>query len=812
MSRTPALAALLLALPLAAAATRGDELSIPTIMSRDFVGTSPESPRWSDDGRAIFYEKRRPGTDLVDLWRVELASGKSTLVADRDRGTVDPADVVWSRDRRLKVFVRDGDLFLRDVARGVLRQVTRTPEEESDPLPLLDGRIAFRRGDVFYSFDPATGTTGTLAELRLADDPEAKKPSGFLVDQQQRYFQVLRERKERKEAVKKLDDERRAADPTRTPQPWYLGKGKEIQDAALAPDGAHLALFLDAERDASEDAEQGADGGKPDKLASFVNDSGYVEVRDVRPKVGTGHPETPQLVLLDLRAHERQDLDLAGLPGLTEDPLAELRAAAKAAAKSADAKPDGAAEATPAKEAPKPRVVSFDSIRWSEDGARFAVQFFSDDNKDRWLAAVEAADGKLKPLERLHDAAWIGWRFNDCGWMRDGRTLWYQSEESGFGQLWLRPLDGAKRALTQGRFEVDTPVLSRDGKSFVVVANRELPGIVEAYRVDVPSGAMTRLTQLGGVVDAVALSADERQVLFLGSKIDAPPELFVQPARGGAARKLTDTVSKEFRAVDWAKPEIVPVESTHGAGKIWTRVFTPPGWTAGRTYPAVAFVHGAGYLQSVTYGWSDYFREMMFATLLARRGYVVFDMDYRASSGYGRDWRTAIYRQMGWPEVDDYADGIAWLAAHKGVDPARVGVYGGSYGGFFTYMALFTRPELFAAGAALRPVADWAHYNHGYTSNILNTPEVDPEAYRKSSPIEYADGLRKPLLILHGVVDDNVTFQDTARMVQRLIELGKTDYFETAFFPVEKHGFVEPASWTDEYRRIWNLFERTLWK
>jgi dipeptidyl aminopeptidase/acylaminoacyl peptidase len=200
----------------------------------------------------------------------------------------------------------------------------------------------------------------------------------------------------------------------------------------------------------------------------------------------------------------------------------------------------------------------------------------------------------------------------------------------------------------------------------------------------------------------------------------------------------------------------------------------------------------------------------MFHSLLTRRGYVVLDMDYRASAGYGRDWRTAIYRQMGYPELEDLEDGVRWIAANKAVDPARVGVYGGSYGGFLTFMALFRKPDLFAAGAALRPVTDWAHYNHGYTANILNVPEVDPEAYRKSSPIEYAEGLRKPLLICHGMVDDNVVFQDTVRLVQRLIELGKTEYFETAIYPVEPHGFLEPSSWLDEYRRVYELMEENL--
>ena len=199
----------------------------------------------------------------------------------------------------------------------------------------------------------------------------------------------------------------------------------------------------------------------------------------------------------------------------------------------------------------------------------------------------------------------------------------------------------------------------------------------------------------------------------------------------------------------------------------------------------------------------------MFHTLLTRNGYVVLDMDYRASAGYGRDWRTAIYRQMGFPELEDLQDGVAWLVANKGVDARRVGVYGGSYGGFMTYMALFRAPDLFAAGAALRPVTDWAHYNEEYTSNILNRPEDDPEAYEKSSPIEYAAGLQKPLLICDGMLDSNVFFQDNVRLVQRLIEL-KKENFEMAVYPVEDHTFVQPTSWLDEYRRVFKLFETHL--
>jgi dipeptidyl aminopeptidase/acylaminoacyl peptidase len=480
-----------------------------------------------------------------------------------------------------------------------------------------------------------------------------------------------------------------------------------------------------------------------------------------------------------------------------------------AAPKEGDSATSPAQASTP----PAPRPVELASALWSEDGARVALQLFSRDNKDRWLAIVDPASTTgpaLTPVHHESDPAWLGWRFTDFGWMKSGQELWFLSESSGFGHLYLQAPGGARRALTQGPFEVDKPRLARDGRSFFVSANREAPGVYEAYRVGIDGAGLDRLTATAGMTYALP-SPDEKQLLLTSSWPTRPPQLFLQAARAGAVPKaLTSTVSPAFSNVAWSVPEIVQIRSSHWSGNLQARVYSPSAATPGALRPAVVFIHGAGYLQNAHAGWSDYFREFMFHTLLTRAGYVVLDLDYRASSGYGRDFRTAIYRQMGEPELDDLADGVAWLVAERGVDPQRIGAYGGSYGGFLTMMALFKRPELFAAGAALRPVTDWAHYNHGYTSSILNTPEVDPEAYRRSSPIEFAGGLAKPLLICHGMVDDNVVFQDTVRLVQRLIELGKTDHFETAIYPVEPHAFKEPSSWTDEYKRIFRLFETHL--
>jgi dipeptidyl aminopeptidase/acylaminoacyl peptidase len=199
----------------------------------------------------------------------------------------------------------------------------------------------------------------------------------------------------------------------------------------------------------------------------------------------------------------------------------------------------------------------------------------------------------------------------------------------------------------------------------------------------------------------------------------------------------------------------------------------------------------------------------MFNHFLAANGYTVMDIDYRGSAGYGRDWRTGIFRWMGGKDLSDNTDGARYLVQEEGIDADRIGLYGGSYGGFITLMALFTEPDVFKSGAALRSVTDWAHYNHGYTSNILNQPQDDPEAYEKSSPIYFAENFKGHLLIAHGMVDTNVHFSDVVRLSQRLIELGKENW-EMAVYPVENHSFVVPSSWTDEYRRIFELFQRTM--
>ena len=279
---------------------------------------------------------------------------------------------------------------------------------------------------------------------------------------------------------------------------------------------------------------------------------------------------------------------------------------------------------------------------------------------------------------------------------------------------------------------------------------------------------------------------------------------------GSEERQVTTTPTEEWRSFKWIDPQVITFNARDGVA-VHARLFTPEMIGARRdpSRAAVVFVHGAGYAQNAHRYWSTYYREYMFDNLLASKGYVVLDVDYRASAGYGRDWRTAIYRYMGDKDLSDIVDGAKYLVQQQKADPARIGVWGGSYGGFITLMAMFTSPGTFAAGAALRPVTDWAHYNHNYTASILNQPQDDAEAYRRSSPIYFADKLNGALLICHGLVDTNVFAQDSMRLVQRLIELRKTNW-ELAVYPVENHGFEQESSWADEYKRILKLFEANL--
>jgi dipeptidyl aminopeptidase/acylaminoacyl peptidase len=427
----------------------------------------------------------------------------------------------------------------------------------------------------------------------------------------------------------------------------------------------------------------------------------------------------------------------------------------------------------------------------------------------------DRVQGAFTLLDRQRDEAWIGgpgtagFGSGATGWI-DENTFWFRSEVSGYSHIYLANIStGEKKALTSGKYEVQQVQLSLDKKYFFITTNEVHPGEQHFYRLSIADGKKERITMKTGA-HQVAVSPDEKWLADLYSYSTQPWELFLKENKpGGKEEQVTfKAKSEEFSSYNWKDPEVITFSASDGAS-VYARVYKPANPHPNK--PAVLFVHGAGYLQNAHKWWSSYFREYMFNNLLADQGYYVMDIDYRGSAGYGRDWRTGIYRHMGGKDLSDHVDAVNYLVKNYGVNPSHVGLYGGSYGGFITLMGMFNEPGVFAAGAALRPVTDWANYNHGYTANILNEPFTDSIAYRRSSPFYFAEGLKGNLLICHGMVDVNVHYQDAVKLAQRLIELGK-DNWELASYPMEDHGFVEPSSWTDEYKRIHRLFETVLKK
>ena len=302
-------------------------------------------------------------------------------------------------------------------------------------------------------------------------------------------------------------------------------------------------------------------------------------------------------------------------------------------------------------------------------------------------------------------------------------------------------------------------------------------------------------------------SPNHKYIALLYSTATTPWELYLKPnALQSIEKRITHSTTKEYESYPWREPQIITFTARDGA-TVYARLYTPD--KEKKNGAAIIFVHGAGYLQDAHKWWSYYYREHMFHNLLADEGFTVMDIDYRGSEGYGRNWRTGIYRHMGGKDLEDIVDGARFLVKNYDIDPGRIGIYGGSYGGFLTLMAMFKQGDVFCCGAALRAVTNWANYNHGYTSNILNLPTIDPQAYRQSSPIYFAQGLKGQLLILHGMIDDNVHFQDVVELIERLIELNKTGWNITPY-PVERHSFTHAYSWQDEYRRIHEFFRKNL--
>ncbi|WP_022822024.1 S9 family peptidase [Hymenobacter norwichensis] len=775
-------------------------LTVEKIMrdQAQWLGTAPSNIYWAEDGKQIYFNWNPDKNRRDSLYQVAPTGGAPRKVALAAQRNLPASEGQYDTKYTCKVYEQDGDIYLLDLKTQRRRRVTNTAERETDPAFAQGEKlVVYTRAQNLYTWDPTTGETTQRTDFR-----RGSKPGSPLLDQSEKYlraqqlalFEVLRQRDQ---DLKARERQQKALAKLR-PKAIYLGQ-QTVRDLQLSPDGRYVTYTLAQEPTTT----------KPTVVPSYVTASGFTEDLNSRTKVGG--PQTAfELGVYDVARDTTFVLGYRELKGLDEQPAyrKEYQLPAKAPQPTDTTKAKAAKKQKPATELRRVRPYG---PFWSPDGQRAFLVMRSADNKDRWIVALDPTTQKISLLDRQHDDAWIngpgiGYDEGNVGWL-DNRRIWFQSEETGYSHLYtLDVVANQKKALTKGNFEIQKAQLSHDRKTWYLTANASSPGEQHFYHMPADGGALRQITTRPGAHE-VTVSPDEKTLAVRYSYANKPWELYVQDNKPGAKpRQLTHSTTPEFESYSWRDPEIVQINARDGA-TVYARLYRPASPQA--QGPAVIFVHGAGYLQNAHKWWSTYSREYMFHNLLADKGYTVLDTDYRGSAGYGRDVRTGIYRYMGGKDLTDQVDGAKLLTDKYGVSPQRIGLYGGSYGGFITLMAMFTQPDVFRAGAALRSVTDWAHYNHGYTDNILNEPYNDSLAYARSSPINYASGLKGALLMCHGMVDTNVHFQDIVRLSQRLIELKKENW-ELAVYPVEDHGFVEPSSWTDEYRRILKLFETNL--
>jgi dipeptidyl aminopeptidase/acylaminoacyl peptidase len=517
-------------------------------------------------------------------------------------------------------------------------------------------------------------------------------------------------------------------------------------------------------------------------------------------------------------------------------------------------KTDGSTDRALEVKLPKPEGVGYlRGIRWAADNRSLLVDRVDKDLHHRQLFYVfhpGSKDEQIIPVIETTDDKWEASlsRIVEPN-PKDASQVIFGSEKDGYNHLYLATLEKSAaqpnptgeqrqentsdagytgkvdvRQLTKGNFEVDWAKYQGDGKAVFYsstqggTATRDLYVLhpdqnAEGRKIDTGESGMKQSPQIDD-------SPANPMAVYENSQWNKPAEIFVARLCDDCKNmvnpplQITHSTPEAFGKMPWSAPKFIDIPAKDGK-PIKSKIYLPAGFSAAgpKKYPMVIFVHGAGYLQNTINGWNNYYREFMFNELLVQKGYVVLDIDYRGSAGYGRDWRTDVYDFLGGLDMQDHLDAIDFVEKNYDVDPKRVGVYGGSYGGFMAEMLAFRAGDKITAAAALRPVADWKNYYASspvYTAERLGFPEKNPEGYKRSSPIAYADKLATPLLILHGLQDDNVHVQDSVQLTEKLIRLGKTEYFEEMFYPAESHGFTRPESWTDEYTRILMFFEKHL--
>ena len=461
-------------------------------------------------------------------------------------------------------------------------------------------------------------------------------------------------------------------------------------------------------------------------------------------------------------------------------------------------------------------------VDWLPDAKQVSYQWQSRDQKRLELRFVDVATLEQRTVLAETSETWIDLH-NDLRFLAGGKGFVWASDRSGYHHLYHHGLDGKIVAtISSGDWNIDR-LLAVDEKAghVFVESNRDFAGDRQVYRLALDGStadAPVRISQ-GDGVHQVEFAADARFYVDTHSNPRQPPQVSLHDAEGARIdwieRNAFDAAHPfaAYRA-DAPLPEFGTLAAADGQ-VLHYRMFKPPGFDPARRYPVFNFYYGGPGVQRVVRAWGDPAtvhanQQVRFCQYMAQQGYVVFTLDNRGMARRGRAFSDAIHGQLGAIEVEDQLAGIAWLKQQPWIDGSRIGVFGWSYGGYLTTMLLAKASSEIALGVAVAPVTDWMLYDTHYTERYLGSPATNRAGYIRSAPFAWLDGLSSPLLLVHGMADDNVLFTNSTRLMAELQERGVA--FELMTYPGGKHGLSTPAMRKHVYHAIAAAFARHLGK
>lgn len=455
-------------------------------------------------------------------------------------------------------------------------------------------------------------------------------------------------------------------------------------------------------------------------------------------------------------------------------------------------------------------------VAWLADSRRVAIERLNRVQNHLDLLFADAGSGKCETVLTEQDKYWInlpGVGFgpaanDDLHFFADGKRFLWSSERSGFRHLYLYDLTGKQMAqLTRGDWQVDNVVkVDEQGEAVYFVSTQKSPIERQLYRVSLSGGEPVELTHEHGT-HGVSMAPDGKHFLDTYSTAMTPPQQRLYNSDGSLVGTIEENRVTELESYHLQPEEFFTVPGADGT-PLEAAMIKPAGFDASQRYPVIVYLYGGPHGQEVRDAWRG--STFLWNELMAQKGFVIFTVDNRGMAGRGHNFETPIYHHFGSVELADQLAGVKWLSRQPYVDSTRVGIWGWSFGGYMTCMAMLRGGEVFKAGFAGAPVTDWRRYDTIYTERYMGTPQENPEGYRDSSPVNFAAGLKGKLLIAHATGDDNVHFSNSLALEEKFVTAQK--YAEFLVYADRGHGIGDSAARIHVFNRATQFFVENLAK